>query len=251
MFDLQGDDGFGIIFFVKNMTETKKEPISSLSGKRIVISLLIIALLPILHILFVWLTKDNTISFTFAFNFCSWLLLIYDWNLFGIHWNRFKARKNDCILYTIVGFLLIGLWICLNQAFLKGSLVLPNPDIVREYQFALPAIFAAFSYSQTFLICIGFKCLTDHMDIRSREVLLILLSGVLFGFFYTLAITPSFQIITLVETYLFHTILICILSYLYNQSSSLLPGMISLGTILFLIELVQFLSQPVYTLFLM
>ncbi len=205
--------------------------ISHLSYKRIIISLLVFLLIPFAERLLDLWVNNPTISYTFVLNLAGCILIIYDWNLFGIHYNRFKAKPGDCILYTIIGLLLVGAWTKFNTSFLGGYTLVPDHETVNEYAFAAPAILIAFTYIHASIYNIAFKCLTDHFDIREKELLIILASGFLFGLIYTLAFIPEFKLDLLVRTYLYHVVLTAILSYLYNQSSTFLTGILSLGTI--------------------
>ncbi|MBR2825419.1 MAG: hypothetical protein IKE51_04080 [Solobacterium sp.] len=215
------------------MTQT----ISRLSMKRIIISLLIFALIPVVARLLNRIVDNETISLTFSLTLAGWILIMYDWNLFGIHYNRCKENLGDTILYSIVGVILIGGWVFLNVRFLQGTMLLPDRETIHRYFFASPAIIAAFTYIQAFLVNIAFKCLTDRFDIREKELLIILASGFLFGLVFTLLFT-EFEIALLIRTYLYNTILVMILSYLYNQSSSFIPGIIAMGTVYLIVILI-------------
>ena len=86
-----------------------------------------------------------------------------------------------------------------------------------------------FSFSLAALVNIEFKCMTDHFKIHAREATMILLSGFLFGFIYTICFCPL-QLQVFVPTYLYNVILISVLSYLYNQTHSFIPGILAMGT---------------------
>ena len=223
------------------MSEENKVRTSTLSTKRILISLLIYALTPVIYRLTNHFVHNDTISYTMAFNFVAWLLLIYDWNLFGVHWNRLRQNLGDGILYTFVGIVLIGSLLYVNQKFLKGLAILPDTKTLNDYVFAFIPMLTAFSFCQGLIINVSFKCLTDHMDIRSREVLLILFSGLLFGLIYTVSFA-QFNVIDFVETFLYNAILVCILSYLYNQSNSFLPGILAY-TVVMAVTTIMFLVR--------
>ena len=223
------------------MTEKKIKTSSTLSSARIVLSLLIFAIIPLVHAILKALTGDDTISYTMALNLSACLFVLYDWNLFGVHWNRFRARLGDSLLYTAVGIVLISLWCYVDRHFLSGYMLMPDPAIEHRYFFAFGAIFLAFSFCQALIVNISFKCLTDHMDIRDRELLMILVSGFLFGLFYTIAFAPL-QLEIFVPSYLFNVVLVCTLSYLYNQSSSFMPGIIAMGTVYLILIVLEFLA---------
>ena len=235
MFGLQRKCCSLIIFDGRGRIPQKKgekltQTISRLSAKRIIISLIVFALIPLIAYFLNMVVNNETISYTFALTFAGWFLIIFDWNLFGIHYNRCKENPGDTILYSIIGLFLIGGWVFINMRFLQGTMLLPDRETIMHYFFASPCIIAAFSYIQAFLVNISFKCLTDRFDIRDKELLIILASGFLFGLFFTLLFT-EFEIALLIRTYLYNVILVMILSYLYNQSSSFIPGILAMGTV--------------------
>jgi hypothetical protein len=203
---------------------------TAMSVQRIVISLLIFFLVPVIrHFLGGWIEND-TLGLMFALNFCVWLLITYDWELFGLHWLRCKENPGDTLLYTFVGAAVLFLWTWFNSRFLHGVIVMPDVETIRSYFIAMPAILIAFSFSLSALVNICFKCLTDHFKIHAREATIILLSGFLFGFIYTVCFCPL-QLSIFVPTYLYNVILICVLSYLYNQTHSFIPGILAMGIV--------------------
>ena len=208
---------------------------SRLSIKRIILSLTIFCIIPLLASLINLLIKNHTLSYMFSLNICGSTLIMYDWNLFGIHYNRFKNNLGDSNLYTIVGIVLFAILLFINQSVLHANILLPDSNSLKAYSFGIPAIIIAFSYMDAIIINISFKCLTDHMKIRSNELLIILTSGLLFGLFYTLVFSFyfnfGFNIMSFINQYIYNVIITCICSYLYNQSNSFLPGIISLGTV--------------------
>ena len=88
------------------MTQT----ISTLSRKRIVISLILTAMIPTTaRILNIFLDQEQ-ISLMFSMNIFTSVLIMYNWNLVAIHYNRAKENIPDTILYTLIGGALIFLW---------------------------------------------------------------------------------------------------------------------------------------------
>lgn len=211
---------------------------SSLSTKRIVLTLCLFSLTPLIRITLSRITGNETIASTMAFNLVCWAMIIYDWNLFALHWNRFKSSLGDGILYTVVGLLLIGCWTTFSTGFLQASIPYPDKTTLLRYSFAMIPMLIAFSFCQAVIINICFKCLTDHIDVRGREIILILLSGFLFGTVYTVSLLPM-GIALFMVTLLYHIVLVAILSYLYNQSNSFMPGIFSLSLIMAALSLLQ------------
>lgn len=220
----------------------KPKHISHLSGKRIVISLLIFLMIPVMREIVFRLVHDYTLAYTFALNLAGFLLLVYDWNLFGIHYNRAKSNLLNTLIYTLVGIVFIGLWLWVDLSFLHADILISSAESTSSYAFGSPAIMLAFSFVQGLIINISFKCMTDHMNIHDRELIVILVSGFLFGLIYTLVFMTSFDIPLLVRTYLYNVVLVSILSYLYNQSTSFIPGVLAFGFVMLAVQLMNFLA---------
>ena len=220
---------------------------SSLSMKRIVISLIIFALIPAVRAGIFRITGNDTIAFTFAVNLAGTCLIVYDWNLFGIHYNRAKSAIFDTAVYTLIGTVLIGGLTMFGRRFLMAYIPLPDPVTVHTYMFALPPIILAYSFVLGTVINISFKCLTVldkpgfrfvKMDIRDRELLIILASGFLFGLCYTAAFAPLQDMNLLIRTYLYNVLLVSSMSYLYNQSNSFIPGILSFTAIMLVLQII-------------
>lgn len=211
---------------------------STLSKKRIIITTLIFLITPILYNLVNLWIDNETLAMMLSLNFSGWALIIYDWNLFGIHYNRAKADPKETLIYTIIGLVLMAIWTFINRKFLKGYMLLPQSETLVEYRFAIPPIFIAYSYIQATIINICFKTLMDHVEIASREVFIILLSGFLFGTIFTICFTP-FTPSLFIPSLLYNIITVSIMSYLYNQSSSFIPGILSFGTIYLILQFTQ------------
>lgn len=205
---------------------------SSLSLKRILISLLLLAVIPAIANGIDAFVGQQDISMMFALNICGSILIIYDWNLFGIHYNRSKSAPGTFFLYFVIGIALIAAWLFLGTAFLQSKILLPNAFSLIAYGYARPGMMIAFSIIEAAIVNIGFKCLTDHMNVRSLEIHAILISGLLFGLCFTALFTPL-DLGLWFRTYLYNMVLVSMLSFLYYQSSSFMPGLLAMGVVYF------------------
>lgn len=215
----------------------KHENTTTMSSKRVIVSLLIYLLIPVLRLIVHRITGNMTLSTTFALNVGAWLLVMYDWELFGLHWNRAKANLSDTVLYITVGMVFFFCWTLLNANYLHGGMLLPERSVMRAYPIAIPPILFAYSFSLSCVLSITFKCITDRFKVHAREAAMILLSGFLFGLIYTLTLSPLTWS-TLFQTYLFNMITITALSYLYNQTHSFIPGLFALAIVLLFWQIV-------------
>ena len=165
----------------------REEYSSSLSIRRILISLAIFAMIPLLSRFLNQYILNETLCTMFALNLGAAALIMYDWNLFGLHWNRFKNHLAESLLWAVIGFAALGLWFFFNQRLLHGSVLLPDKDMM---------------------------------------------SGFLFGLCFTLAeVSYPISLTEFVPGYFYNVVLVTILSYLYNQSGNLMPGILSMGTV--------------------
>jgi hypothetical protein len=220
---------------------------STLSMRRILLSLAIIALSAVLSRTLNLFIDNQGITLMFGFNIAAWILILYDWNLIGVHYNRVKMSLFDSIAYFLIGFLIQFLWLYVDNRFLHGQTLLSQASLAFSYTAALPAVLAGFSFCQAALVNVGFKCMTDHLNVKGREFLAILVSGFGFGLYYTLLFMPSLFFTALVDfsltnfltlffstfvpAYLYNVIETAFLAYLYNQSHSIIPGIVSQGMV--------------------
>ena len=215
-----------------SIVRMSKVSVSTLSTKRIVISILLVTMIPVSAMLIDRFASLYPLSLAVSFNIWTPILIMYDWSLFGIHYNRVKHNLFNSLIFAVIGMILIAIWLWIGIHFLNSSVHIAEAGILRRYGYARPAMLAAFSFMQAAAVNIGFKCLTDHLGVRSGEIQAILISGFLFGFLMTVIFTiPPFRIGVFVTTYLYNFVLTAILSYLYRESSSFIPGLLAMGTV--------------------
>lgn len=200
--------------------------ISTLSTKRIFISIALFVLTPILAHLLNLALGQYDISLMFSFNLCATILIMYNWNLFGIHYNRAKYNINDTFVYSVIAFVLFAIWTYIALGYLRCVIMIPSATVLQSYGYARIGMLIAYSFSEASVICIVEKCATDRLVIHHRELQVILLSGISIGIITTLLFLPSTNILTICTTMLYNVVCCTILSYLYNQSHSFIPGLI-------------------------
>ncbi len=211
---------------------------SSLSTKRILISLAIFLAIPVTTRILNIFAEEIDICYTTTINIAAFALLFYDWNLFTIHYNRSKYDLSSTALYFLIGLGLIGCLIFLNDILIQGTLVIPDDYSLTRYGYARVGMYFAFSFSQGLVLTISYKCLTDRFNVHGKELQVILLSSFLFAFVYLIFFIP-FSLEIWIRTYLYNVLLFMILSYLYNQSHSLIPGLLSFSLLYFLIIFIR------------
>lgn len=207
-----------------------QKTVSTLSAKHIFLSALMIAAVPLLANLTDRLVSQDWIALMFSMNICTSALIVYNWPLIDRHLRRSALAVGDTVLYTVIGFLLTGIWTWFSISFLKADVMIPSRAVLIGIGYARPGMLIAFSFMSACLFNIGFKCITDHMDVRNKEIQAILISALIFGFLMTI-LFGTYSPMSLIVTYLYYLILTAVLSYLYNQSHSILPGIISVTAV--------------------
>ena len=208
---------------------TQKSP-SSLSTKRIIISVLLFAAIPASVLLFEPCINQWAITTMAAFNIFGTLLCIYDWNLFAIHYNRAKHSLGDTTIYTLIGILLIGTLFYINKTFLHGTIVIADPNSLTAFGYARFGMWMGFSFMQSLSLNIVYKCITDRFDACKNRLQLILLTSFIFAFIYMILFIP-FSLKAWIRTYFYNVLLTSIMSYLYNQSGSFISGALAMGIV--------------------
>ena len=218
-----------------------RKTVSTLSTLHIAVSMILLAAVPAVAKLTDMFVSQSYIALMFAVNICSTLLIMYNWPLVSRHVSRLSKNPVDTLIYTLIGLILTAFWTWFCLRFLKSELLIATGPILVGIGYARPGMLIAFSIMEAFMINIGFKNLTDHLDVRDKEFQAILLSAILFGFVMTLLFTPL-NVNALLRTYPYWLILTAILSYLYNQSHSIVPGIISVTLVNLVLMIIYFLS---------
>lgn len=212
-----------------------------LSKKRIFISLSIFLLIPLVSFFLNRFIHNDTLTYMFTINLVTWILILYDWNFFGIHYNRCKKEPLPALRHTLYGIGLIAAWLWIAQIFLHGSPFFPDFSSIRTYPAAYPAVLIAYSFGHGTLMNIGFKVMTDRIRVKKQVLLAILLSAVFFGTFYTFLF--HFHAFSDFFSVLFFTVVLTgIQSFLCSRAHSIFPGIIATS---FVFLLFQFLAMRV------
>ena len=207
--------------------------VTTLPLKRVLISLLLFFLAAITWRAFDLLLHEIYISKMISINIFGSLLMIYNWSLIELHHNRIK-NNNDKYLFFVLNVLFIAAVTYFGKVFLNAEILLPPRIILVSYGYARIGMLIGFSFIKAFLINISFKCLTDNLDIKHKELQVILVSSLVFGLLFTLGFT-ELSISSLFRTYLYNVLIVGFSSYSYNQTTSILPATIALAVVHFLL----------------
>ena len=213
---------------------------TTLSYKRIFISVLLLVMIPVSATLVNRFVDQYDISLMFSFNMIASVMIMYDWSLLSTHFERSRKNIVDTFLFIFIGFMLITGWLYLGINYLKIYPVIPDTSVLVAYGYARPGMLIAYSVMSAASFGICFKCITDRINVHNKEFQTILLSGLLYGLVYTLIFTP-WQPFLLARAYLFYTILTILFAYLYNQTHTIIPGIISLSIVYLLIMIMPLL----------
>lgn len=214
---------------------------STLSLKRVIRSLILFALIPVsARLLNIWVQQYDIALMT-SFNIIGSILIFYDWNLFGLHYNRAKYNLDDTVLYAAVAYVLILIWTIFSLEKLHCRVVIPSGETMQTYGYAKPGMMIAYSFMEATTVSIAVKCATDHMIVNRNELQIILLTGLLAGAGMTVLFIPSLNPFTLITTLLYNVILMILLSYFYNQTGSFIPGMLGFAFVNLTIMIISIL----------
>ncbi len=214
---------------------------STLSLKRVIRSVILFALIPVCARILNVFVMQYDISLMTSFNIIGSILIFYDWNLFGIHYNRAKYNLDDTTLYTAVAYVLILIWTIFALEKLHCRVVIPSGETLQSYGYARAGMMIAYSFMEATTVSIAVKCATDHMIINRNELQIILLTGLLAGAGMTILFIPSLNPFTLMTTLLYNVILMILLSYFYNQTGSFIPGMLGFALVNLTIMIISIL----------
>lgn len=216
-----------------------QEKVTRLPIKRVIISLLLFVIMAVSWRVIDIYIKQIYISKMISINIFGSLLMIYNWPLLALHYERIKDN-NDKYLFFVIGLIFFAVITWLASSFFNAETLIPESIVLISYGYARWGMIIAFSIIKAFVINISFKCLTDQLDIKHKELQVILVSSIVFGFVLTIAFS-EFNIINLFQTYFYNILLVAFLSYSYNQTSSLLPGTFALSIVHFIIMLISIL----------
>lgn len=71
---------------------------STLSVKRILLTMAILLLVPVFRRVVSMFISIEAIADMFSLNITAWILILYDWNLLGVHYNRAKDHIGEAVL---------------------------------------------------------------------------------------------------------------------------------------------------------
>lgn len=215
---------------------------SSLSTKRVLISLFLFACIPLgARILNLFLDQYD-ISLMVSMNIFGSSLIFYDWNLFGLHYNRAKYNLDDTLLYCVIAYVILLIWTIFAIDNLHCRIIVPSSDKLTKYGYARIGMLIAYSFMESTSVSIAVKCATDRLKISHNELQIILFTGLSAGLALTLLFIPSLNPLTMLTTLLYNVIVMIFLSYFYNQTGSFIPGAMGFALVNLTIMILPFIS---------
>ncbi len=206
---------------------------TSISIFKIIVTLCAFASIPFIAQLVDLVVNNETLSFTATLHTVNFIIVMLNYNTVEIHVTRVKENFNDFLIFTLIGLvILFGLFYC-NEQWFHAGILMPNFDNLVGYELFIPLIYLAYSYAFSSCFVFTFKCFTDRFQVKSNELVIILVSGFSYGLLVSLlmvALTST----SLALNFIFYFIVSTLSAYTYNQSRSLIPMMIAYGTVLFI-----------------
>lgn len=209
---------------------------STLSIQHIIFTFCSFLIVPILTPLLNMVIHNEVITYTFTLNLAGLLILIRNWNLISLHAQRLKEEKHEAIFFFGIGLLLFTLLFIGNQLYLDAFAPIIKIQLIQSFSLFYLIFFTAFTYIFALIFVVTFKCVTDRLNLKNAEMVVILLSGFLFSLIFTICYIP-FNLIEWLKGYLFYFFVTSVISYLYNQTRSIIPGLLSLGTALLIVNM--------------
>ena len=210
---------------------------TAMSIKHIILTTLMFVMIPILARIIDIFVVQETISLMISMNLLGTAIIIYNWQLLELHYQRIKG-KSDLLFYLIVDIAAIALIFYLGNRFFKADILIASKEALKAYGHSRIGMVFAFSYIEAAIVNITFKCITDHLNIKQKELQVVLTTAISFGFLFTFIFVPL-DLSLLIRTYVYNLFLISILSYSYNQTHSILPGIFSMGLIYLIVLLLR------------
>ena len=209
---------------------------STLNISRILITSFLFFSIPFVSSMLDKIISNITISYSLTISIVAFIYIVYNWDLFALHYNRSKKNIPDTIFFTIVGLVLFGILTYINQRFIKGYILLCDEATLRSYVGGTPILIISYTFSFALCMMIAYKSIVDRIKIEISTELVILFSGLFFGLLYTIFYVP-YNLDLMISSFLYYSIFFIISSYLYNQCGSFIPAMISIKLILAILNL--------------
>ena len=209
----------------------------AMSTKHIILTTLMFVMIPILAKVIDIFVVQETISLMIAMNLLGTAIIIYNWKLLELHYYRIQGQ-SDNLFYTLVDIVAIAVIFFIASHFFHADILIASREALKAYGYARFGMVCAFSYIESAIVNITFKCITDHLNIKQKELQVVLTTAITFGFLLTFIFVP-FDLSLFVRTYVYNLFLISILSYSYNQTHSILPGIFSMGLIYLIVLLLR------------
>lgn len=213
---------------------------TTLSLKHIVITTFLFVMIPIFARIINIFVVQETIALMISMNLIGAAIIMYNWDLFELHYNRTLGKK-DIPFYVMIDLITIAIFFFIANRFFGSHILIADKDALIAYGHARLGMVFAFSFIESCVVNITFKCITDHLDIKEKELQVVLTTAILFGFLLTIIFTPL-HFSEFIRTYVYNIFLVSILSYSYNQTNSILPGTFAMGLIYLIVLLFHIYS---------
>ncbi|MFV0479537.1 MAG: hypothetical protein ACK5LZ_03075 [Anaerorhabdus sp.] len=208
---------------------------TTLSPRRIIFSLISFAIIPFAANSISSIIHNDVVAFTLAIHFSSILLFWLNWDLVAIHFHRFIEEWKECSFFVLIGSCILGLMFFLNATYFHAYTLTVNVEDISAISFFIPLILFAYCVLYASVYLITFKCLSDRLVIKKAELTVIFFSSFLFSLFFTVCFVP-FDALAWVKAYFFYFFVTIILSYLYNQTKSLMTSLVAFTIVLLVVN---------------
>lgn len=205
-----------------------------LSIPRILMTLVLFLIMPYAIKAVNTMIQSQTISGTVILHTLTLILVIMNFDVLEVHYQRLKGKLGDFILFTLIGIALIGFITYLNSQWIHALLWKPEKEVLSSYAFFAPTVALAYSFSYSFSFMLAFKAFTDRFKVHIGELIIIFVSGISFGLLVAFS-QSNLQMNYFISSFIYNTLITLVASYIYNQTNSILPVAISYGIVLLVI----------------
>lgn len=176
---------------------------------------------------------DLTIFINFLLTGVGLFNIIFNWDLFALHYNRMKKNLADCTFFVFISIIIIGLLFFMNHTLIHAFVLKPSQEIIQNFKFLYIIFIVNYSFIFSFISLITFKCVIDPLT-KMPVITRFMLSGLLFSLIFCISFV-GFSPTQFLLSFVFYSFLYAYFSYTYHQTRSVFPVMIAYAVVLFII----------------
>jgi len=180
-----------------------------------------------------------TITYTFITFLTASILFYFNRDLLTSHYKRFRTLEDQKLFY-LIGTIAFTVFLLVNKYFLNAYIYLINPESIIDFPIYGLNFILAFTFINAFIYAIVFRLSVKIIKIKNNELLVIILSGIIYGILYSATLLPI-SIFEFITNFIFYFMISLCFSYFYNQSNNIFNPALAYGSGLLIINLINIL----------